>query len=88
MIAFARFMLLFALVLGLVHAVIWLRLMRRARARLGADFDRRRQEGDRRAYLEKGLQRYRRRLRWRLAATIWLLPLMLVSGLVYLINFR
>ncbi len=87
MIGFLRLALFGLIALTVVYVLVSLYSASVRRERLEKQWEREGAIGDRDAYVEAGMERYRRSFRRQLIVLVYVIPVVTVAILVYLLNF-
>lgn len=87
MIAFLRLALFGLIALTVIYVLVSLYSASVRRERLEKQWEREGAIGDRDAYVEAGMERYRRAFRRQLIVLVYVIPVVTVAILVYLLNF-
>jgi len=74
-------------ILTLVYFWLSIRQRWRARNRLEEEFDRGDGDGDRDTYIRDGMREYEGSLRRKLILAVYIVPLLIVTTLIYVTNF-
>ena len=87
MFALARLLVIGFLVLSVVYVCLSLYSRSVRRGKLEKEWDEEIQQGDRETFVEAGLRDYDGSLRRKLILGVYIIPLMLISAIIYFTNF-
>ena len=87
MFALARLLVIGFLVLSVVYVCLSLYSRSVRRGKLAKEWDEEIQQGDRETFVEAGLRDYDGSLRRKLILGVYIIPLMLISAIIYFTNF-
>ncbi|MDO6727847.1 MAG: hypothetical protein ACRBBO_12545 [Cognatishimia sp.] len=88
MFALARLMVIGFVVLTVVYFCLSIYSRATRRNKLRAEFDAEGMSGDREAFVQEGLQEYDHSLRRKLILGVYVVPVVVVSIIIYLTNFH
>lgn len=75
------------LILGVIYILLAIYLRSLWREKLERKWDEEVRQGDRDAYIREGMKRYDRSLRKRLLILVFVIPALVVSFMLYVVNF-
>lgn len=88
MIGILRAAVLGFVLLSVVYVLVSIYSRSERREKLEKNFDAGGVEGDRDAYIETGMQAYKKSLRHRLLWLVYIIPAVVVSATVYFVNYQ
>lgn len=86
MIIWIRNIILIIMILTIIYAILSFKARRQARDKLAGDYEASETSEDKTVFIEKGLRTYQRSYRPKLVLLVYLIPLSVVSLLIYLAN--
>ena len=86
MIIWIRNIILIIMVLTIIYAILSFKARRQARDKIAGDYETSDKSESKTAFIDKGLKSYQRSYRPKLVLIVYLIPLSVVSLLIYLAN--
>ena len=86
MIIWIRNIILIIMVLTIIYAILSFKARRQARDKIAGDYETSDKSESKTAFIDKGLKGYQRSYRPKLVLIVYLIPLSVVSLLIYLAN--